>query len=254
MRQDAALGLYLRSDRSSADRWPGNRSIVKAAGSVRPWEGDLRKKMSPERLKLCKTGQRLFSASETVLTARSGQVWGFFMHELIFQIRVSFMNIMSDLKAYPPVSNPLMRSSLDASNTNEFDAIMRDRSERSPDGKSDTVTAERSRDTQRVASTHADLDAVGDETSPSSSTELDAAEEYLLLSSMTLAERIRFFYLKDRDLTEEMLAGMAPIEQEAIEEQISLEILKRLGLEDEDGEAGNEASGFQQAVFEPATN
>jgi hypothetical protein len=70
--------------------------------------------------------------------------------------------------------------------------------------------------------------------------ESPATDEFLKVSSMTPAERIRFFFLKDRDLNEDMLAAMKPHEREAIEEQIRQVILERLGLEDEDGKSSKD--------------
>lgn len=64
---------------------------------------------------------------------------------------------------------------------------------------------------------------------------IDAADEFLKVSKMTPAERIRYFFLKDRELNEEKLAAMSHQDQEKIEEQIKQLIFERLGLEDEDG-------------------
>lgn len=67
------------------------------------------------------------------------------------------------------------------------------------------------------------------------------SEEFLKLSSITPAERIRYFFLKDQELNEDKLAAMSPQDQEAIEEQIHQVILDRLGLENEDGKSGEDA-------------
>jgi hypothetical protein len=67
---------------------------------------------------------------------------------------------------------------------------------------------------------------------------IDAADEFLKVSKMTPAERIRYFFLKDRELNEEKLAAMSQQDQEKIEEQIKQLIFERLGLEDEDGKPG----------------
>lgn len=69
--------------------------------------------------------------------------------------------------------------------------------------------------------------------------ELDAGEEFLKVSNMTPAERIRYFYLKDRELNEDKLAVMSEKDREAIEQQIKDIILQQLGLEDEDGKPGD---------------
>lgn len=69
----------------------------------------------------------------------------------------------------------------------------------------------------------------------------DAADEFLKVSNMTPAERIRYFFLKDRELNEDKLAAMNQQDREAIEEQIRQIILERLGLENEDGKSGEEA-------------
>jgi len=63
----------------------------------------------------------------------------------------------------------------------------------------------------------------------------DAADEFLKVSHMTPAERIRYFFLKDRELNEDKLAAMSEKDREAIEQQIKEVILQQLGLEDEDG-------------------
>lgn len=63
----------------------------------------------------------------------------------------------------------------------------------------------------------------------------DAADEFLKVSNMTPAERIRYFFLKDRELNEDKLAAMSQKDREAIEEQIKEIILQQLGLENEDG-------------------
>ncbi len=63
----------------------------------------------------------------------------------------------------------------------------------------------------------------------------DAADEFLKVSNMTPAERIRYFFLKDRDLNEDKLAAMNQKDREAIEDQIKEIILQQLGLENEDG-------------------
>ncbi|MBB3148429.1 hypothetical protein FHS21_004876 [Phyllobacterium trifolii] len=64
----------------------------------------------------------------------------------------------------------------------------------------------------------------------------DAADEFLKVSNMTPAERIRYFFLKYREL-----AAMSQQDKEAIEEQIRQIILERLGLENEDGKSGEDA-------------
>jgi hypothetical protein len=67
----------------------------------------------------------------------------------------------------------------------------------------------------------------------------DGADEFLKVSNMTPAERIRYFFLKDRDLNEDKLAAMSQKDREAIEERIKEVILQQLGLENEDGKPGN---------------
>jgi hypothetical protein len=67
----------------------------------------------------------------------------------------------------------------------------------------------------------------------------DAGEEFLKVSKMTPAERIRYFFLKDRELNEDKLAVMSEKDREAIEQQIKDIILQQLGLEDEDGKPGD---------------
>lgn len=68
------------------------------------------------------------------------------------------------------------------------------------------------------------------------------SDEFMKLSSMTPAERIRYFFLDDQELDEDKLAAMTPQDQEAIEEQIRQLILERLGLKNEDGKSGDEAA------------
>jgi Fe-S cluster biosynthesis and repair protein YggX len=63
----------------------------------------------------------------------------------------------------------------------------------------------------------------------------DAADEFMKVSKMTPAEKIRYFFLKDRELNENKLAAMSQRDREAIEQQIKEIILQQLGLEDEDG-------------------
>lgn len=63
----------------------------------------------------------------------------------------------------------------------------------------------------------------------------DAADEFLKVSNMTPAERIRYFFLKDRELNEDKVAAMSQKDREAIEQQIKDTILQQLGLENEDG-------------------
>lgn len=63
----------------------------------------------------------------------------------------------------------------------------------------------------------------------------DAGDEFLKVSSMTPAERIRYFFLKDRELNEDKLAAMSQKDREEIEQRIKEIILQQLGLEDEDG-------------------
>lgn len=67
----------------------------------------------------------------------------------------------------------------------------------------------------------------------------DAADEFLKVPNMTPAERIRYFFLKDRELIEDKLAAMSQKDREAIEEQIKEIILQQLGLENEDGKPGD---------------
>ncbi|WP_037086791.1 hypothetical protein [Neorhizobium vignae] len=67
----------------------------------------------------------------------------------------------------------------------------------------------------------------------------DAADEFLKVSKMTPAEKIRYFFLKDRELSEDKLAAMSQKDREAIEQQIKDVILQQLGLEDEDGKPGD---------------
>ncbi|MBB4279098.1 hypothetical protein [Rhizobium mongolense] len=69
----------------------------------------------------------------------------------------------------------------------------------------------------------------------------DAADEFLKVSDMTPAERIRYFFLKDRELNEDKLVAVSQQDREAIEEQIRKIILERLGLENEDGKSGEDA-------------
>jgi hypothetical protein len=85
--------------------------------------------------------------------------------------------------------------------------------------------------------THQNTDGIwyGDKPEP------NASEEFLKISSMTSAERIRYFYLKDQELDEDKLAAMSPQDQEAIEQEIRQLILERLGLADEDGKSGEDA-------------
>lgn len=63
----------------------------------------------------------------------------------------------------------------------------------------------------------------------------DAGDEFLKVSNMTPAERIRYFFLKDRELNEGKLAAMSQKDREEIEQRIKEIILQQLGLEDEDG-------------------
>ncbi|MGO4352543.1 hypothetical protein AB4Z25_11455 [Rhizobium sp. RAF36] len=63
----------------------------------------------------------------------------------------------------------------------------------------------------------------------------NAGDEFLKVSKMTPAERIRYFFLKDRELNEDKLAAMSQKDREAIEQQIKEIILQQLGLENEDG-------------------
>ena len=63
----------------------------------------------------------------------------------------------------------------------------------------------------------------------------DAGDEFLKVSNMTPAERIRYFFLKDRELNEDKLAAMSQKDREEIEQRIKEIILQQLGLEDEDG-------------------
>jgi len=70
----------------------------------------------------------------------------------------------------------------------------------------------------------------------------EAVEEFMSLSKMTLAERIRYFFLKDRELTESMLDEMTPQDRDEIEEQIRQEILERTGVDDQDGKASANAT------------
>jgi hypothetical protein len=67
----------------------------------------------------------------------------------------------------------------------------------------------------------------------------DTAEEFLKVANMTPAERIRYFYLDSQELDEDKLAAMSQEDQEVIEQQIRQLILEQLGLENEDGKAGN---------------
>lgn len=67
----------------------------------------------------------------------------------------------------------------------------------------------------------------------------DAGDEFLKVSKMTPAERIRYFFLKDRELNEDRLSAMSQADREAIEQQIKDVILKQLGLENEDGKPGD---------------
>ena len=63
----------------------------------------------------------------------------------------------------------------------------------------------------------------------------DAGDDFLKVSNMTPAERIRYFFLKDRELNEDKLAAMSQKDREEIEQRIKEIILQQLGLEDEDG-------------------
>ncbi|MBY5377334.1 hypothetical protein [Rhizobium leguminosarum] len=54
----------------------------------------------------------------------------------------------------------------------------------------------------------------------------DASDEFLKVSNMTPAERIRYFFLKDRELSEDKLAAMSQKDREAIEQQIKEVILQ----------------------------
>ena len=67
----------------------------------------------------------------------------------------------------------------------------------------------------------------------------DASDEFLKVSNMTPAERIRYFFLKERELTEDKLAAMGLKDREAIEQRIKDLILNQLGLENEDGKPGD---------------
>jgi len=70
----------------------------------------------------------------------------------------------------------------------------------------------------------------------------EAVEEFMSLSEMTLAERIRYFFLKDRELDETKLDEMTPQDREEIEDQIRQEILERLGVDDQDGKPSASAA------------
>lgn len=79
------------------------------------------------------------------------------------------------------------------------------------------------------------LDQKPNRTALSKDEKPDAADEFLKVSNMTPAERIRYFFLKDRELNEDKLAAMSQKDREAIEQQIKETILQQLGLENEDG-------------------
>lgn len=79
------------------------------------------------------------------------------------------------------------------------------------------------------------LDQKPDRTALNDDEKPDAANEFLKVSNMTPAERIRYFFLKDRELNEDKLAAMNQKDREAIEQQIKELILRQLGLENEDG-------------------
>lgn len=73
----------------------------------------------------------------------------------------------------------------------------------------------------------------------SEESKLDAGGEFLKVSNMSPAERIRYFYLKDRELNEDKLAAMNEKDRELVEQQIKELILQQLGLENEDGKPGD---------------
>jgi len=83
------------------------------------------------------------------------------------------------------------------------------------------------------------LDQQPNRTALSKDEKPDAADEFLKVSNMTPAERIRYFFLKDRELNEDQLAAMRQKDRESIEQQIKDLILQQLGLEDEDGKPGD---------------
>ncbi len=83
------------------------------------------------------------------------------------------------------------------------------------------------------------LDQKPNRTALSKDEEPDAADEFLKVSNMTPAERIRYFFLKERELTEDKLAAMGLKDREAIEQRIKDLILNQLGLENEDGKPGD---------------
>jgi hypothetical protein len=73
------------------------------------------------------------------------------------------------------------------------------------------------------------------------------AEEFLSLSKMTFSERVRFFFLKDREITEGQLKAMTPEEREVIEAQIRMAIEEALELKQAEQEAfkGNDDRSAQ---------
>ncbi|WP_149743495.1 hypothetical protein [Rhizobium sp. NFACC06-2] len=79
------------------------------------------------------------------------------------------------------------------------------------------------------------LDQKPNRTAVSKDQKPDAADEFLKVSNMTPAERVRYFFLKDRELNEDKLAAMSQKDRDAIEQQIKDLILQQLGLENEDG-------------------
>lgn len=66
---------------------------------------------------------------------------------------------------------------------------------------------------------------------------VDFGEKFLKLSEMTIAERLRFFFLEDRELTEDDLQAMSEEDRQAIEDQIRLMIMAALGWDDDEYEA-----------------
>jgi hypothetical protein len=83
------------------------------------------------------------------------------------------------------------------------------------------------------------LDQKPNRTALSKDEKPDTADEFLKVSNMTPAERIRYFFLKDRELNEDKLAAMSQEDRESIEQQIKDLILQQLGLENEDGKPGD---------------
>ncbi|WJH40052.1 hypothetical protein N7E02_25920 [Aliirhizobium terrae] len=66
---------------------------------------------------------------------------------------------------------------------------------------------------------------------------VDFGEKFLKLSEMTIAERLRFFFLEDREMTEDDLKAMSEKDRQAIEDQIRHMIMAALGWDDDEYDA-----------------